>query len=229
MEKEMVMGRNLVITTNLNNFQGVPDVGGFNGYTLKFYNPKIPKNIVLGKTYYTIEDGNLIAFRIKAYSFTQNVCETRTWCFVETPNDSYWSLTILDKHIFENVEDYYTYLASGKGNLKICYDYFTNDDKEKKGFALLKTYYWNKREERPKATNTRMHYVLVDEENVYVGIDYHHSQYNTTELGYSSGEECIKANIDGMKIIEFAEPKVSFSFHIEEPTEPKIRVLKFID
>lgn len=230
MENKMVMGRKLVVTTNFNNFKNVPSIGGSSrGYCLKLFNPKFPKNIVLGKTYYTIINGNLVAFRIKAYCFTQSVCDTYLWSFVETANGfADWTNTIFRNHIFASVEDYYNYLSSGVGNVKLEYSNFSNLE-ENKGFRLKNTYYWNKQNQRPQATDTKLYYVLIDEEHVYVGIDYTHGQYGKLEQGYSNGEDCIKANIDGMNIIEFAEPNISFSIKIEEPKEPKIRVLKFID
>lgn len=230
MEKEMVMGRELVIATNLSNFDNVPNIGGMTkrGYATKLYTAKIPTNITIGATYYTLLKGNLIAFKIRAYSFTQSFAETTTWCLVETPNETTWSCAFLQNLIFASVEDYYNYIASGVGNINIQYKFFTNL-KENKGFELRKTYYWNRQEQRPKATSTRLYYVLVTDTKVYVGIDYNHNQYADNNIGYASGEDCIKANINGMKIIEFSEPNISFTLHIEEPKEPKVRVLRFID
>lgn len=227
--KKMVMGRNLIITTNLKQFEDVPQINHNSGYTLRLFDTEIPTNIVLGKIYYTICDGDLIAFRIKAYSYTQEYAITKLCYLVETAiGEVYWSCTLLKNNIFESVEDYYNYLESGVGNVKIEYSNFTNLN-EGKGFCLKNTYFWHKQKQRPHATETKIFYILIDEEHVYVGIDYTHGQYGKAEQGYSSGEECIKANIDGMNIIEFAEPNISFSIKIEEPKEPKIRVLKFID
>jgi hypothetical protein len=230
MENTMVMGRKLVVTTNLSAFENVPNINGNNrSFEYQLFDAKIPTNIILGKTYYTIYEGDFIAFRIKAYSYVQHFTKSTLWCFVENAiGDAYWSNAILNNKIFESVEDYYNYLASGNGNVKIEYAYFSNL-KDGKGFCLKNTYYWHKEKQRPQTTDTKIHYILVDENNVYVGVDYTHRQYGKEEQGFTSGEECIKANVNGMKIIEFAEPKVSFSFHIEEPKEPKVRVLKFID
>jgi hypothetical protein len=227
----MVMGKKLVITTNLQQFENVPQIGGFgkSGYALHLYTPIIPTNITLGKTYYTICNGDLVAFRIKAYSYTQSFADTKLWCFVEKANgEAKWDCYLLQRHIFESIEDYYTYITSGVGNVKIEYAKFSNL-KDGKDFCLKNTYYWHKQNQRPQATDTKLYYILIDEEHVYVGVDYTHAQYGKTEQGYSSGEDCIKANMNGMKIIEFAEPNISFSFNIEIPKEPKIRVLKFIE
>ncbi len=230
MENKMVMGRKLVVTTNFANFKNVPQINySSSGYCLKLYKPQLPKNIVLGKTYYAIINGDLVAFRIKAYCFTQSVCDTYLWCFVETASGfADWTNTIFKNHIFASVEDYYNYLSSGVGNIKLEYVNFSNLA-ENKGFCLKNTYYWHKQNQRPQATDTKLYYVLIDEEHVYVGVDYTHGQYGKLEQGFSNGEDCIKANIDGMNIIEFAEPNISFSIKIEEPKEPKIRILKFID
>lgn len=229
MSKELIMGRELVITTDLSNFDGVPSIRGLRGDgAICLYSPKFPTNIILGKTYYHIDtNGNLVAFRIKAYSLVQeHASNGKTMCLVETPNKTFWDNKILYCPIFNSVEDYYTYLASGKNRLEIKYTYFTNGEKN---FLLNKTYYWDKRKQRPQVTQTRMYFVLITEKNVYVGVDYTHAQYCDKEMGYASGEDCIKANIDGMKIIEFAEPTITFDLFIEEPKEPKVRVLRFID
>jgi hypothetical protein len=228
MEK-MVMGKKLVITTNLKQFENVPQINSNNGYTLHLHDTKIPTNIVLGKIYYTIFDGDLIAFRIKAYSYIQLTYSAKLCYLVENAiGDVYWDCTLLNGKIFESVEDYYTYLSSGVGNVQIEYAKFTNLN-DGNGFCLKNTYFWHKKNQRPQATETKLFYILIDEEHIYVGVDYTHRQYENIEQGFSSGEECIRANIDGMKIIEFAEPNISFSIKIEEPKEPKIRVLKFID
>lgn len=231
MDKEMIMGKELVITTDLNKFNGVPRLDGLRGEgVICIYSPKIPSNITLGKTYYYIDTNcHLVAFRIKAYSFVQaHPTDGKTMCLVETPYKTFWDDKILSRPIFNSVEDYYTYLASGENRLEIKYTYFNNGD-DKRSFFLEKTYYWNEGKHRPQVTETKLHYVLITEKNVYIGVDYTHSQYCKKEMGYASGEDCIKANVDGMKIIEFAEPSIPFDLFIEEPKEPKVRVLKFID
>ena len=71
--------------------------------------------------------------------------------------------------------------------------------------------------------------ILITDTHVYIEVDYMHHQYWTDEEGFSSPEECIKHNIDGMKIVEFDEPKVVVNVHIEEPKTPKVRVIKCIE
>ena len=230
MNNEMILGRELVITSNLCSFVNVPRLEGYRNYGVcVIYKAQIPTNIMIGKTYYHIDaNGDLMAFRINAFALTQgHPSDCKVMCLVETPCKTFWSGNILSSPIFNDKEDYYTYLASGQGRLKVEYGYLTNDICH--NFTLKKTYYWNKRMCRPQVTETKIHYVFITDNKIFVGVDYTHSQYREREMGYASGEECIKANIDGMKIIEFAEPKVEFNFHIEEPKEPKIRVLKFID
>ena len=231
MNNEMILGRELIITTDLSKFNGVPCLEGVRGDgVISIYSPKIPTNIIIGKTYYYIDtNGHLVAFRIKAYSFVQaHPTEGKTMCLVETPNNTFWDDKIFSRPIFNSVEDYYTYLASGENRLEIKYTYFTNGN-DNRNFFLKKTYYWHKQKQRPQVTETKLHFVLITEKNVYIGVDYTHSQYSKKEMGYASGEDCIKANIDGMKIIEFAEPSITFDLFIEEPKEPKVRILRFID
>jgi hypothetical protein len=230
MNNEMILGRELVITSDLSQFVNVPRLEGYMSSGVHYiYKARIPKNIVIGKTYYYIDkESNLVAFRIKAFSITQgHPTDGKTMCLVETPFKTFWSNGILSSPIFNEKEDYYNYLASGQGAIKVEYDYLSNDCCH--NFSMKKTYYWSKALHRPQVTETNMHFVLITDTKVYFGVDYTHSQYSKKEMGYASGEDCIKANIDGMKIIEFAEPKVTINLHIEEPKEPKVRVLKFID
>lgn len=227
MEKTMLLGREVVLTTDFTAFKDIPCIKA-NGSVLSLRMPFIPNNIVLGKTYYYLNCNNLIAFKVRAYSFRSSTgVKDVLIALIETPQGSRWSETIFEGKIFESVEDYYTYLASGKGLFLVKKDRMTfrgNTDLE-----FLNTYFWHKGIARPQKTNTRMHYILITDTKVYVGVDYTHAQYGTREQGFMSGEDCIKANIDGMQIIDFAEPSVSINITIEEPTEPKVRVLKFID
>lgn len=230
MNNEMILGRELVITSDLSQFVNVPRLEGYMGSGVHYiYKAKFPNNIVIGKTYYRIDkDNNLVAFRIKAFSITQgHPSDGKLMCLVETPFKTFWSSNILSFPIFNEKEDYYNYLANGQGAIKVEYAYLSNDCTH--NFSMKKTYYWSKALHRPQVTETNMHFVLITDTKVYFGVDYTHSQYSNREMGYASGEDCIKANIDGMKIIEFAEPKVTINLHIEEPKEPKVRVLKFID
>ena len=106
MEKEMVMGRELVITTKLDNFVNTPSIGdyGKRAYTTKLFDAKIPRNITLGTTYYAFNDGNLIAFKIRAYSFSQSTAYCTTWYMIETPLETTWSASFLNKPIFETIK-----------------------------------------------------------------------------------------------------------------------------
>ena len=226
MEKTMLLGREVVFTTDFSVFKNIPCIKG-NGGVISLYMPMLPSNIVLGKTYYFLNEGDLMAFRIKAYTFISTGTHCTLSALVETPQGTFWSTTILSRKIFESVEDYYTYLASGKGLLNINSQRLTLHGST--SLCFKKTYYWNKSCSRPMVTETRMHYILITDTKIYVGIDYTHAQYGVKEQGFMSGEDCIKANIEGMKIIEFAEPQININITIEEPTEPKVRVLKFID
>ena len=134
--------------------------------------------------------------------------------------------------IFESVEDYYTYLETGKGNIKIEKRPLNNDNRKScfaPPFYLRKTYYWDKLSQRPKVTDTRMWRILITDTHVYIEVDYKHWENGEDTNGFPSAEECIKHHIDGMKIVEFDEPKVVVNIHIEKPKTPKVRVLKFIE
>lgn len=228
---EMIGNRKLVVTTHmgLDNFHNVPIIR--EGATIGIHNGWLPKNLSIGKTYYHLtKEGNLIAFKIHAYTFIHGTYDATLYGLIQTPTETSWRCDVFNGLIFENVEDYYTYLESGKGNIIIEKQHFNEKGNDNDtSFRLYKTYYWNKSYQRPKVTNTRMWRILITDTHIYVEVDYTHSQYCKRENGFSSAEECIKYNIDGMKIVDFDDPKVIVNIQIEEPKTPKVRVIKFIE
>ena len=231
--EEMIGNRKLVVTTHmdLDNPYGVPMID--KSYAICIHGGWLPSNLFIGKTYYHLtKEGNLIAFKIHAYTFVQLYSDATLYGLIQTPTETSWRWDVFNGLIFESVEDYYTYLETGKGNIIIKRQNFNNDNSKScfdKSFYLRKTYYWNKSSQRPKVTDTRMWRILITDTHIYVEVDYMHNQYRTEEEGFSSAEECIKHNIDGMKIVEFDDPKIVVNVHIEEPKTPKVRVIKFIE
>lgn len=229
----MIGNRKLVVTTNmdLDNFHNVPMICKDGSATISIYG-WLPKNLSIGKLYYFLsKGGNLVAFKIHAYTFVNHgVCNYILCGLIQTPTETSWRNDVFNSLIFESVEDYYTYLESGKGNINIEKQPLNNKGNEfDTSFHLFKTYYWNKLKQRPQVTNTRMWRILITDTHIYIEVDYTHSQYRTRENGFSSAEECIKYNIDGMKIVDFDDPKVIVNIQIEEPKTPKVRVVKFIE
>ena len=229
--EEMIGNRKLVVTTHmdLDNFHNVPMI--CQNATISIY-CWLPKNLSIGKLYYFLsKEGDLVAFKIHAYTFVKhNGCSYILYGLIQTPTETSWRNDVFNGLIFESVENYYKYLESGKGNIKIEKQPFNNKGNDyDTSFYLLKTYYWDKTSQRPKVTNTRMWRILITDTHVYIEVDYTHCQYRTRENGFSSPEECIKYHIDGMKIVEFDDPKIVVNVHIEEPKTPKVRVLKFIE
>ena len=228
---EMIRNRKLVVTTNmrLDNFHNVPLIR--QDGTIGIYDGWLPKNLSIGKLYYFLsKEGNLVAFKIHAYTFVKHNYSTALYGLIQTPTETSWRNDVFDGLIFESVEDYYTYLESGKGNINIEKQPFNQKGNDyDTSFHLHKTYYWNKSKQRPQVTDTRMWRILITDTHIYVEVDYTHSQYRTREKGFSSAEECIKHNIDGMKIVDFDDPKVIINIQIEEPKTPKVRVIKFIE
>ena len=233
--EEMIGNRKLVVTTHmdLDNPYGVPMIG--NSYVTRIQDACLPSNLFIGKTYYYLTtEGNLIAFKIHAYTFVQPYVtySATLYGLIQTPTETSWRYDVFNCLIFESVDDYYTYLETGKGNIKIEKQSFNNDNSKScfaPPFYLRKTYYWSKTSQRPKVTDTRMWRILITDTCVYVEVDYMHNQYRTEEEGFSSPEECIKHHIDGMKVVEFDDPKIVVNVHIEEPKTPKVRVIKFIE
>ena len=231
--EEMIGNRKLVVTTHMNfdNPYGVPMID--KSYAICIHGGWLPSNLFIGKTYYHLtKEGNLIAFKIHAYTFVQLYSDATLYGLIQTPTETSWRWDVFNGLIFESVEDYYTYLETGKGNIKIERQNFNNDNSKScfdKSFYLRKTYYWNKSSQRPKVTDTRMWRILITDTHIYVEVDYMHNQYRTEEEGFSSPEECIKHHIDGMKIVEFDDPKIVVNVHIEEPKTPKVRVIKCIE
>ena len=222
----MIENRKLVVTThmNLDNPYDVPMID--ESYVTCLFRGWLPSNLSIGKTYYQLtKEGNLIAFKIHAYTFIQLHGDAFPYGLIQTPTETSWRADVFNSLIFESLEDYYTYLETGKGNIRINKEEFNGE----KIFYLNKTYYWNQSSQRPQVTHTRMWRILITDTHVYIEVDYMHHQYWKEEEGFSSPRECIKHHNDGMKIVDFDEPKVVVNVHIEETKIPKVRVLNFID
>ena len=226
----MIGNRKLVVTTHmdLDNIPNVPMI--YETPVISITDGWLPSNLSIGKTYYYLtEEDNLLAFKIHAYTFIKNKyrngsSSTFLYGLIQTPTETSWRCDVFNGLIFESVEDYYTYLETGKGNVIINRQKFANPT-----FYLYKTYYWDKSSKRPELTYTDMWRILITDTHVYIEVDYRHWENGEDTNGFPSAEECIKHHIDGMKIVEFDEPKVVVNIHIEEPKTPKVRVLKFID
>ena len=127
----MIGNRKLVVTTHmdLDNPYGVPMID--KSHATCIHAGWLPSNLFIGKTYYHLtKEGNLIAFKIHAYTFVQLYSDATLYGLIQTPTETSWRWDVFNGLIFESVEDYYTYLETGKGNIKIERQNFNNDKNE---------------------------------------------------------------------------------------------------
>jgi hypothetical protein len=193
--------------------------------------PKIPSNIEFGKTYYAYDrDGNrLTAFKLLAVSFCPIGNDSRTVCYIKLPLEHpMWYAHFFDTFkIFKSGKDFTDYIMTGNGQHKVTFDVFTCDanDDDGCGFAVKKTYRWDKRANRPVLVNSLINHLFITKDCTYVGYsNEYRGEHGTLEKGYATAEDCIRANMSGLEIVEFDEPsEIDINLDLENCNGARIK------
>ena len=198
--------------------------------------PKIPSNIELEKTYYAYdgEANRLIAFKLLAVSFCPIGNDSRTVCYIKLPQEQpMWYVHFFDTYkIFKSEKDFMDYMITGNGQHKVMFDVFTceaNDD-DGSGFAVKRTYRWDKCAKRPILVKSLINHLFITKDCTYVGFSHEYrGELGTLEKGYSSAEDCIRANVSGLEIVEFDEPsEIDISLDVENCDRARIVKVTFV-
>lgn len=207
--------------------------GGF-AYTCSFdLGRHAPTNIPYGQKIYMKWGRELMAVKIlmatyittlkdsnKFNKFDKNKCG---WCYlVQTPYGTEWRNDIANAMFFYSKEDYFKHLEMGTGGFSIKYESFaclTN-----KGFGTMSfkhSWKWNGHCAEPTVSLIR--HVVINENGISIILDNYQCEYWTKDA-------CTKANIDGLKIIDFPEIEHSIKVSIEVvKNEPIVRTLTFME
>ena len=195
-----------------------------------------PTYIPYGKKIYMKKGKDLVAVKILMasyftklgfYNFEKCKIKDTGWCLlIQTPygtewrNDLYWH----DARFFYSKEDYFNHLENGKGGFEIEFKYLTKLLDKSYGWGTIcfkQSWEWNGH--CAEQVNSKISNIIINENGVNVIIDNCKGRYWTKE-------DCIKANIDGMKIIDFPETDDTIKVTIEViPSNPIVRTISFIE
>lgn len=195
-----------------------------------------PMNVPYNKLLYMKRGKELIAVKIIMASYVTTIKDKEKfascneqhsfggWCYLlQTPYGMEWVNRVHDIRFFYTKEDYFKHLENGcegfsikTGILGHLLDCFTM-----RSLTFKESWKWNGHcAEKTQSCITNM---VINENGLNIIL----SNYNDT---YWSKEDCIKANINGMKIVDFPETENSIKVSIEVvPSEPIIHTLKFME
>lgn len=199
------------------------------------YVPKYRVYLEFGRIYYTIQNGNLTAFKPILYSFRNG----EYYCV--SPIKKYW-VKITEQSIIFNSKEHYLEYVSGKApslNLHIVSNelenvkynglhLFENSSSNDFNSSLNKTckfnhvlYRWCNTSNKPVLSYPSVNVMFLNENGLYINIDLGTNEFKTYE-------ECVKHHLNGMKIIEFGE-EIKIDIDIKVSAIPKIHTLKFVE
>lgn len=221
----------LNVTTNFEMFTNISCP--MRNYNLTWIGSKaqIPTNIEFNKTYYRYDNNNLIAFRILAIAIGEVNNAAASFYLVQTPNNEpIWTPNFLNENsiLFSSTEHYLSYVAQQRKRLdlsfKSFYDAFKHLSSNQYLFEVDKTYVWDDYHKKPIARRTYMYYLLITENGITIGTNH----YNERGKGYANLDDCIKAHLHNMQIIDFND-ECEITIHVQQNTTPKVHVLKFVE
>lgn len=194
--------------------------------------PKIPSNIEFGKTYYAYngDKNKLIAFKLLAVSFCPIGNDSKTMYYIQLPLEHpMWYVDFFDTFkIFKSGKDFMDYMVTGNGQHKVTFDVFTCDanDDNGCGFAVKRTYRWDKRVNHPVLVNSLINHLFITKDCTYVGFSHEYrGKLDTFEKGYATAEECTRANMSGLEIVDFDEPS-EFDINLDVENSDRARIVK---
>ena len=210
-----------------------------------------PNGLEFNKTYYKEKNGNLVAFKVLAISFTnKDECNLFGGSFdfyhivylVQYADmlKPYWEKNTIEGKIFENKQHYFDYVM---GKTDKCVDFKTRSIANSEcgilisnGFhnrgeecGIRKTYRWSNLENKPTNVYTFIKSLIITSEGMVVCVDYKTDSERKYVNGFSNYEDCVKDHIGDMVVTEFEESKISLNIEVEicRPITHKIKIVEF--
>ena len=184
---------------------------------------EIPTKLEFNKTYYTFMSATneLRAFRVLALAVTD--CCGELCALVQYPNsEPIWVGGLFKKPIFETKEEYLNYAVSGSGTAELGWESFARVYPHYRYASVIgfrdKCWKWAEGQAKP-VYNPKIEYFFINEEGTFACV---------SDGYYISREECIKDNLNGVRINEFADEPVVIKTIILPATQ-KIHTLRFIE
>ena len=195
-----------------------------------------PKNVPYNQLLYMKRGKELIAVKIIMASYVTSVkdkvkyancCEEHNyggWCYLlQTPYGMEWVNRVYDLRFFYSKEDYFKHLENGCEGFKIECEMLGRllGHHPMGHFTFKESWKWNGHcAEKTQSCITNM---VINENGLTIILSNYSGQY-------WSKEDCVKANIEGMKIVDFPETENSIKVSIEVVKNPPIiRTLSFIE
>ena len=184
---------------------------------MKRGNELIAVKIIMASYFTTIKDKEKFANCCGKHSFGG-------WCYLfQTPYGMEWINQVHDIRFFFTKEDYFKHLENGCEGFSIKTEMLGHLLGVFPGshYTFKESWKWNGHcAERTQSCITNM---VINENGLNIIL----SNYNDT---YWSKEDCIKANINGMKIVDFPETENSIKVSIEVvKTPPIVRTITLVE
>lgn len=192
-----------------------------------------PTNIPYGQKVYMKNGRELMAVKILMATYITTLKDQNKfnkfhkdkgcWCYlVQTPYGTEWRNDIANAMFFYSKEEYFKHLETGTGGFSIEYKSFAS--LTNKGFGTMsfkQSWKWNGHCAEPAVSLIR--HIVINENGINIILNNYDNEYWTKD-------DCTKANIDGLKIIDFPETEHSIKVSIEVvKNEPIVRTLTFME
>ena len=199
-----------------------------------------PLNVHFNTLLYMKTDKQLIAIKILMASYFTSSPKFNedmfTKCFnekgvfisgwyylIQTPYGTEWVSISPTTCFFHSKEEYYAHLKDGFGGFKIKTTYFHNLFQQSKWglYGFYESWKWNGH--CAEKSKSLIKNIIFTEDGATIVLSHHKDEYWTQE-------ECTKANIEGLEIVEFPQTENSIKVTIEVvKTPPIVRTISFIE
>lgn len=214
--------------------------GGKTSISSELYlNKYVPKNIPFNRVLYVVIGKELVAVKILMATFFTNFEDNATEKFakcIENPSTGGWCLLVQTpygvewrndlsyyRRFFFSKEEYFAYLENGRGGFEIEHEMLGHIIGKFPGNRLSFNQSWKWNGHCAEKTLSYIRHLIIDENGVNVILSRGQNEF-------WGKEECLKAHLEGMKIVEFPEIENSIKVSIEVVlNEPIIHTLTFIE
>lgn len=181
-------------------------------------------NLKFGKTYYMYYKDSLIAFKIHAFSMLKEDY------LIQTPTCFMW-VNLKYYRVFNKKEEYFLYLEGKCNPIQYDTEYpfnfvhfkYVENSNICNEYYLRNSFKWHNGLGKPSNEISYVYDLLYTES----GFIYY---YKNIADSYTTYEECVQNNINGMEVIDFEEEVIPmFTITFKTETKPKIHTLRFIE
>ena len=208
-------------------------------YNLTLYGDKyIPSNVPFNTLLYMKTEKQLLAVKILMATYVTKVednplfdnCKDKngsyySWCYlVQTPYGLEWRNDLKNFVFFYSKEDYFKHVESGVGGLEIKLEFLGRIVPQipTTGSVTFKEC-WKWNGHCAELATTTYRNLILNEDGLSVVLTRYNNQYWTKA-------DCIKANLEGLDIVDFPQTENSIKVSIEVvKTPPIVHTLSFIE